>query len=192
MICFQKFFLQYLSQPTEWFFLSSIGCDLLSKVLFTIFVTARRTIWSDSHLLWFAFKSSFYNICHSFFSSFDLIIFVVICFQKFFLQYLSQPFSLYSSLSSCCDLLSKVLFTIFVTAFFLIHTPPTSLWFAFKSSFYNICHSLYYNQHNLHAVVICFQKFFLQYLSQLSWVYSQIVSSCDLLSKVLFTIFVTA
>ena len=139
---------------------------MLSKVLFTIFVTApemnirsllslwfafkssfynichsRCRPWSHIGLLWFAFKSSFYNICHSqlWWSSEDRP--VVICFQKFFLQYLSQLIRITMYGLRCCDLLSKVLFTIFVTAGPSCWNILKVLWFAFKSSFYNICHS---------------------------------------------------
>ena len=220
MICFQKFFLQYLSQLVKWKIKARNGCDLLSKVLFTIFVTAwirqvgyvealwfafkssfynichsavvmisnYHTLWfafkssfynichsskkqvEPKVMLWFAFKSSFYNICHSKFLSQSLHCFVVICFQKFFLQYLSQPLMLqesagrvvicfqkfflqylsqhsptYSVHIQCCDLLSKVLFTIFVTAHNRYRAYYSVLWFAFKSSFYNICHSLFFS-----------------------------------------------
>ena len=192
VICFQKFFLQYLSQQISWMTVCRGCCDLLSKVLFTIFVTAFNHLRAIGFKLWFAFKSSFYNICHSLESDQSSNSRVVICFQKFFLQYLSQLIILNVYQEYSCDLLSKVLFTIFVTANMIKYKDKVWLWFAFKSSFYNICHSANTLFSAYTPVVICFQKFFLQYLSQRknrTRIYSY---SCDLLSKVLFTIFVTA
>ena len=167
-------------------------CDLLSKVLFTIFVTASYKDAVQKGVLWFAFKSSFYNICHSLKGKALSELAVVICFQKFFLQYLSQRWAIMLYRHTGCDLLSKVLFTIFVTAGKIRRRISEALWFAFKSSFYNICHSISRAYHKQATVVICFQKFFLQYLSQLSDWGASFSISCDLLSKVLFTIFVTA
>ena len=135
--------------------------------------------------LWFAFKSFFYNIDYNLEKVFLSCATVVICFQKFLLQYwlqlviklkLSaqvvicfQKFLLQYWLQlsckrffrwCCCDLLSKVSFTILITTVPNIAHAMPELWFAFKSFFYNIDYNVPSIAHALPELWFAFKSFF--------------------------------
>ena len=116
----------------------------------------------------------------------------MICFQLFLWQFLFQRNSKMPLDKSCCDLLSIVPLTIFVSAIrsdsFTFHV----LWFAFNCSFDNFCFSIPFLATGGTMVVICFQLFLWQFLFQLSDFMLPTCISCDLLSIVPLTIFVSA
>ena len=142
------------------------SCDLLSKVSFTILITTFETIKRLEEVLWFAFKSFFYNIDYNNKIYANGMFIVVICFQKFLLQYWLQQKPRRMLYWFCCDLLSKVSFTILITTRSAAFWYYWVLWFAFKSFFYNIDYNLGVPITGANVVVICFQKFLLQYWLQ--------------------------
>ena len=142
---------------------------------------------------------------------------VVICFQLFLWQFLFQPLFMWWNYHFRCDLLSIVPLTIFVSARTLTGNAYGMLWFAFNCSFDNFCFSENLSEVRSNFVVICFQLFLWQFLFQhtrINWYCGAVVicfqlflwqflfqrlavspvppNSCDLLSIVPLTIFVSA
>ena len=115
MICFQIWFIGYLSQGDSKYTTSKFGCDLLSDLIYWIFVT--RALWwnLNSCALWFAFRFDLLDICHKQQDKAQLQMLVVICFQIWFIGYLSQANLFSEQYNLCCDLLSDLIYWIFVT-----------------------------------------------------------------------------
>ena len=166
-----------LSDLIYWIFVTSIGvtdvfeggCDLLSDLIYWIFVTRKSEPYTDKALLWFAFRFDLLDICHKTGDCFDAIYNVVICFQIWFIGYLSQEVRLNTQQVAGCDLLSDLIYWIFVTSAITYTTVSVWLWFAFRFDLLDICHKGKFYIFRLSEVVICFQIWFIGYLSQGWW-----------------------
>ena len=108
------------------------------------------------------------------------------CFQKFyFYDDLQHAFSLWFN-KVCCELLSKVLFLRWFTTCGGFNKLPRWLWIAFKSSIFTMIYNNISPIFSNVIVVNCFQKFYFYDDLQPGTTSSIIVTSCELLSKVLF------
>ena len=140
--------------------------------------------------MWFAFRFDLLDICHKDGDSNLIFLDVVICFQIWFIGYLSQATKVQGEPETVvicfqiwfigylsqveraqvgvmgrCDLLSDLIYWIFVTSKQGQPNYTLTLWFAFRFDLLDICHkSLWYRAINL-CVVICFQIWFIGYLS---------------------------
>ena len=190
MICFHYWFFWYLSQQASQAKQAFACCDLLSLLIFLIFIPTQKEQYQTKYKLWFAFIIDFSDIYPNYFKVRRVREPVVICFHYWFFWYLSQRKCYISHYADSCDLLSLLIFLIFIPTFDFYEVFPYRLWFAFIIDFSDIYPNAHSHLRTTIRVVICFHYWFFWYLSQQEGLKVPMFYRCDLLSLLIFLIFI--
>ena len=167
MNCFQNCIFRCRWQRSNRNNTSTDSCELLSKLYFSLSLTAINYCWYNADMLWIAFKIVFFAVVDSSEWQHQKQNAVVNCFQNCIFRCRWQPLrsrptlnrccellsKLYFSLSltavvlpreswRCCELLSKLYFSLSLTAFDYDITNYSPLWIAFKIVFFAVVDSL--------------------------------------------------
>ena len=190
--CFQNVSFQWKSQRHLQWHETYRSCELLSKCIFPMEITALVLIFYCHYQLWIAFKMYLSNGNHSHLIRQLLILRVVNCFQNVSFQWKSQRKPKQTPFSIRCELLSKCIFPMEITASLSIIVRTSSLWIAFKMYLSNGNHS-FPKHHSPHVVVVnCFQNVSFQWKSQRERCILRVWIRCELLSKCIFPMEITA
>jgi len=139
--CFQIVSLTYRSQLFDTESDTFNSCELLSDCIFDIPITTTTLATSWMPTLWIAFRLYLWHTDHNFFHKVNRLSYVVNCFQIVSLTYRSQPWSIWLSCHSRCELLSDCIFDIPITTKIIFIILYHQLWIAFRLYLWHTDHN---------------------------------------------------
>ena len=146
--CFQNCIFRCRWQPVPYKHKQGAGCELLSKLYFSLSLTANNCKLLGMYSLWIAFKIVFFAVVDSDRQFATIVELVVNCFQNCIFRCRWQLQQCYLLWQMRCELLSKLYFSLSLTATTLRDIVIIALWIAFKIVFFAVVDSVKHLKHH--------------------------------------------